>query len=324
MASLSEMRAAMTSNNARQKGVTSKTRGDAAMFPFWDAPEGSSTTLRFLPDADPAQTLPWVERRMLSIPFCGIINSEYPTTKTVKVTIPSLTMFRMKCPINEAIKPWWKDEGKRDLAKVYYFKKSYLTQALVVNSPFTEEQPPENPIRRVVVNAQIFSVLENSLMDPEMEDNPFDLDLGRDFIIRKTRQGEYANYSTSNWSLKQRSLSPAERDAITKWGLFKLADFVGAAPSEDAIALYEPLMQDSLAGLPFDAERFGAHFRAFGNDQGSAASSSPAPVQAKAAEAKPVEIKADETAETKTAEPRTSDEILANIRRRTLAKGAVA
>ena len=79
---------------------------------------------------------------------------------------------------------------------------------------------PENPIRRFVIGPQIFKLLKSALMDPDMENLPTDYDAGTDFRLVKTQKGQYADYSTSNWARKERSLNESERQAIETNGLF--------------------------------------------------------------------------------------------------------
>ena len=68
MASLAEIRARLQEQENKQGGAT---RGgmDNAIYPFWNIPENSTATLRFLPDADESNTFFWRERQMIKIPL---------------------------------------------------------------------------------------------------------------------------------------------------------------------------------------------------------------------------------------------------------------
>jgi len=46
--------------------------GDNAVYPFWNNPEGSSATLRFLPDGDETNDFFWLERLIIKLPFPGV------------------------------------------------------------------------------------------------------------------------------------------------------------------------------------------------------------------------------------------------------------
>jgi hypothetical protein len=52
MASLAEIRAKLLAQDTKTDRKTSQGGGDNTLFPHWNIPEGSSATIRFLPDAD--------------------------------------------------------------------------------------------------------------------------------------------------------------------------------------------------------------------------------------------------------------------------------
>lgn len=242
------------SGTARQS-----TGGDNASFPFWNIPENTSATIRFLPDGDANNDFFWVERQIIRLPFQGVAGQH---DKPVTVQVPCVDMFGDSCPITNAIRPWWKDESKKEMARIYYKKKSYLFQGFVVASPFEEQSVPENPIRRFVINPSIYEIIKNSLMNPEFDDLPTDYVGGRDFKLTKTKKGEYANYGTSQWSFKTRSLTETELQSIETHKLFNLKTFLGNRPDADGIAMIKAMFEDSLAGLPFDTAAYGEHYRA--------------------------------------------------------------
>ena len=67
MASLAEIRAKLQASNQQNTGGSAG--GDNAIFPHWNQAEGTTTTVRFLPDADPNNTFFWIERAMIKLPF---------------------------------------------------------------------------------------------------------------------------------------------------------------------------------------------------------------------------------------------------------------
>jgi len=269
MATLAEIQAKLLEQSQKNtENKSSGSSGDNASYPFWNVPENSSASIRFLPDADPDNTFFWVERQIIKLPFQGVVGRD---DNQVEVQVPCVDMFGDACPITAHIRPWWKDDSKKDLARTYYKKKSYLFQGFVVNSPFSEENVPENPIRRFVINPSIFEIIKNSLMNPEMEDLPIDYVGGRDFKLTKTKKGEYANYGTSQWSFKTRALSADELEAIESFGLFNLKEFLGPRPDRDGIDLIKAMFEDSLAGRPFDNASYGHLYRPFGMRGGASA-----------------------------------------------------
>lgn len=274
MASLAEIQAKLMAQAAKTDNkATGAYTGDNASFPFWNIPENTSASIRFLPDADPDNTFFWVERQIIKLPFQGVLGRD---DRPVEVQVPCVDMFGDACPITAHIRPWWKDESKKDLARTYYKKKSFLFQGFVVASPFEEPSVPENPIRRFVINPSIYEIIKNSLMNPEMEDMPTDYVGGRDFKLAKIKKGDYANYGTSSWSMRTRALSAEELAAIDQFGLYDLKSFLGTRPDRDGIEMIKAMFEDSLAGRPFDTASYGAVYRANGQRDGGA---SPAPAQ---------------------------------------------
>lgn len=283
MPTLAEIRAKLEAAKAKTANTDSPRRSndDLAQFPFWNAPIGSTSTIRFLPDGDTSNTFFWRQRDIVNLPFEGVTGGDYPTNASVTVKIVSPSTFDMKCPISDAIKHLWKEDKEQALR--YYRKRSYLTQAFVVSSAFTEEKLPENPIRRIVLNKSLHEQVQQILMDPEIEDLITDFDGGRDYRITKTQKGEYANYSTSSFSMKARSLSDAERGAIQQHGLFNLGEFLGKAPTDEDLRAIEGMVKDSLNGDPFDAAKYPT-FRAFNANGQAPAQAGSAPVTTNAAE----------------------------------------
>jgi hypothetical protein len=253
--------------NNREEGGQRSSGGDNASYPFWNIPVGQTAHLRFLPDADPDNVFFWAQREVIKLPFQGVAGGQYPTDKLVTVTVPCVDMFDgMTCPITAAIRPWWKgDEDAVALARKYYKKKSYIFQGFVVASPFEEQTVPENPIRRFVLNPSLYDIVKESLMSPEMEYAPIDFVEGRDFKVSKTQKGEYANYQTSSWSFRTRSLGEVELAAIEKYGLYDLKEYKGPRPDAAGLEIIKAMFQDSLDGKPFDMASFGEHYRPYGS-----------------------------------------------------------
>lgn len=275
MATLDEIRAKLHAQQSKQENKGSG-GGDRAMYPFWNTPEGQSSTIRFLPDADPSNTFFWVERLVIKLPFQGV-KGEHDRETIVQV--PCMEMYGETCPVLAETRPWWKDPELQTLARKYWKKKSYIFQGFVVNSAFEEKDLPENPIRRFAINTSIFDIIKSSLMNPEMEDLPTDFTSGRDFKLTKTQKGQFANYSTSNWSFKTRSLNDAELAAIDQHQLFNLRDYLPKKPDADALNAIKEMFQASVNEEPYDGDRWSNFFRPFGTQASSnapARSSAPA------------------------------------------------
>ena len=285
MATLQEIRAKLAEQEKKTSG--GGTVSDNAIFPFWNIPEGTTSTLRFLPDQDENNTFFWVERAMIKLPFPGIKGQA--DTKPTLVQVPCMEMFNEPCPVLAEVRTWFKDPALEDMGRKYWKKRSYIFQGFVVNSTLDEDTTPENPVRRFVINPSIFNIIRSALMNPDMEDLPTDLESGRDFKLTKTQKGGYADYSTSTWSFKARSLSESERGAIDQYGLHNLSDFMPKKPSAEERNIIQEMFIASVDGELYDPDRFGQYYKPAGLNVGGSNNKAPATTTATATtEAKPV------------------------------------
>lgn len=278
MASLAEIRAKLLEQETKSSTRGTSSGGDNAIFPHWQIPEGSSATLRFLPDADESNTFFWKERQMVRLEFPGV--KGHDEHKPVTVQVPCVEMWGDSCPIHAEIRPWFKDPAMEDMGRKYWKKRSYIFQGFVTQSDLQEDTTPDNPIRRFVISPQIFKIISQALMDPDFPEIPTDYEAGTDFRIMKSTKGQYADYSTSNWARRERSLNQEERDAINTNGLFNLNDFLPKKPGADELNAIFEMFEASVDGQLYDPERFADFYRPYGLDapaRGSAPTPAPAP-----------------------------------------------
>lgn len=263
MASLAEIRARIAAQENKSNAGSTQ-QSDNSIYPHWNMDEGTTATLRLLPDADSKNPFFWVERQIIKLPFNGVKGD--PNMKQVVVQVPCIEMYGAEntCPILAEVRPWYKDETLKELANKYWKKRSYLFQGFVRQNPIGDDKQPANPIRRFVISPQIFTIIKSSLMDPEMEELPTDYMRGLDFNVKKTSKGGYADYSTSNWARKESALTEAEATAIESHGLFNLADFLPKKPTEAELRIIKEMFDASVDGQPYDNERWGNYYRPYG------------------------------------------------------------
>jgi hypothetical protein len=292
MASLAEIRARIAAQENKSNNAGSTQQSDNSVYPHWNMDEGTTASLRILPDGNQSNTFFWVEKQIIKLPFNGV--KGHPEMKQVIVQIPCVEMYNdgSVCPILAEVRPWYKDETLKEMANKYWKKRSYLFQGFVRQNPIGEDKQPANPIRRFVISPQIFTVIKSSLMDPEMEELPTDYMRGLDFNIKKTSKGGYADYSTSTWARKESALTEAEAAAIESFGLHNLSDFLPKKPGEAELRVMKEMFEASVDGQPFDNERWGAYYRPYGLEAPAGATaekqSAPATVVASAPATAPV------------------------------------
>lgn len=296
--SLADIRAKLQAQESRQGG--NSTGGDNAIYAHWNIAEGSTAKVRFLPDGNSKNSFFWVERLMIRLPFAGIKGQA--DSKPVIVQVPCVEMYGEACPVLAEVRTWFKDKSLEEMGRKYWKKKSYLFQGFVHENPMNDDKTPENPIRRFVISPQIFNIIKNALMDPEMESLPTDFTSGLDFTVKKTSKGGYADYSTSSWSRKETALTSAESAAIDQFGLFNLADFLPKQPSAAELKVIKEMFEASVDGQAYDGDRFGAYYKPSGFQDSKAdnnSRSAPAAEAVVAAKSSPVDddlpFEADET-----------------------------
>ena len=258
--SLAEIRAKLASQENRGSGNTMG--GDNGIYAHWNIAEGTTARVRFLPDANTNNTFFWAERLMIKLPFAGIKGQV--DSKNTFVQVPCVEMYGAACPILAEVRGWFKDPSLEDMGRKYWKKKSYLFQGFVRDNPMAEDKTPENPIRRFIISPQIFNLVKNALMDPELENLPTDYEGGLDFNIKKTSKGGYADYSTSTWARKESSLTADEARAIEQYGLYNLSDFLPKQPSDAELKIIKEMFEASVNGEAYDPDRWGAYYKPAG------------------------------------------------------------
>jgi len=256
MASLADIRARLKAQEDK-KNTNFNAEGNS-VFPHWNIEEGATAILRFLEDADPDNPYFWKERLMFRLPFNGIKGD--PNNKTVVVQVPCMEMYGEQCPVLNEVRTWFKDPSLEEMGRKYWKKRSYLFQGFVRQNPINEEGLPESPIRRFVISPQIFTLVKNSLLDPEIEHLPTDVEHGLDFRITKGSKGGYADYNNSSWARKETPLTDEELEAIDKYGLHTLGDFLPAKPTPEQLKVIVEMFEASVEGEQYDPDRWGAYY----------------------------------------------------------------
>ena len=261
MASLAEIRAKLKEQEANTGGNRGP-QGPNPIYPFWNIKEGESATMRFLPDSDQDNTFFWKERLMIKLPFSGVKGDT--SSRPVQVQVPCMEMYGDSCGILQEVRGWFKDPSLEDMGRKYWKKRSYIFQGFVTDNPLADDEAPENPIRRFIIGPQIFQIIKQALMDPDMEELPTDYTAGVDFRLNKTSKGGYADYGTSNWARRERPLSDAEMNAVNTHGLFNLNDFLPKKPGEIEVKIMQEMFEASVDSEAYDPDRWSNYFRPSG------------------------------------------------------------
>ena len=263
MATLEEIRAKLKEIEEKKAG-NRQSFGQSLVYPFWNIDENTSVSLRFLQDADEDNVFFWKERQLINLKFPGVKGGDEHKEITIKV--PCVEMWGDTCPVHTELRPWFKDSEMEDLARQYWKKRTFLFQGFVNDNPITADadDAPENPIRRFNLGPQIFNIVKDAIMDPDLENSPVDYINGVDFRITRTKKGTYNDYSTSKWSRKETGLSVEQLESIEKYGLFDLNDWMPKRPTAEGLNAIFEMFEASVAGEMYDPEQWAAYYRPWG------------------------------------------------------------
>jgi len=111
-----------------------------------------------------------------------------------------------------------------------------------------------------------------------MEHLPTDYVNGTDFRLTKSTKGDgHADYTTSSWARRERSLDETELAAIDQHGLHDLKDFMPARPTAEHYEVISQMFEASVDGELYDPERWGNFYKPYGIEV--PATAAPAPGQ---------------------------------------------
>ena len=211
-------------------------------YAFYNIDEDAKAVIRFLPDLNEENPLGFmVEKLTHSLKING-------KNKTVQC----LKQFGKECPICKKSAELYKEEGKDTVVgKQIYRRKQYLAQALVVQDPLKYTDDQEKAVGTVKLVNLGFSIIQKinaAFDDDDLDEVPWDYDAGTDFVIKKTKKGDYANYDLSKFANKPRSLTEEEREAVTA-GLIDLSTLVPKEPTEEDLI---KLLDAHINGTPIE------------------------------------------------------------------------
>lgn len=209
-------------------------------YPFWNIPEGSQAVIRFLPDANDDNPMGFmVEKLMHTL----TINGE-------NKSVPCMKMYGEDCPICKVSSAYYKEEDKVN-GKKYWRKKQHIAQVLVVEDPLPPNEDTgethEGKVRFVALGFQLFNIIKDAFESGELDEVPFAFEGGTNFIIKKTKQGEYPSYSLSKFARKSTDLTDDEIALVKD----QLVDLSTLLPQAQAIEKVEAMLEAALTGAEF-------------------------------------------------------------------------
>lgn len=232
---------------------------------------GQSVTLRFLPASsevleNEVQPDFWIPKKVIRLRF---ENPDQPDSEVV-LPIPAMQMYTNCKTENDLVLRQAKalfdegdrllKQGKEEESKQVRAKASYhwhrgesIAQCFVIRSPFLEQDAPENIVRLVEMNKQIMNVINSTLKSEDEEVKlaywPCHGRKGTNFVIKKTKSGEWPKYDAGSCFSRTTSAWTTEQlEALEKHGLFNLRDFLPAQPTDAEYELLADIVRLSIEG----------------------------------------------------------------------------
>jgi hypothetical protein len=151
-----------------------------------------------------------------------------------------LSQFGKSCPACKTAQKFY-DEDDEKHGSMFYKKKSWVGQGLIIEANF-EYENPENSHKKISTGWQIHEAIKTGIMI-DVENHPCDLENGYDFRILKSRgAGKNANYSSSKFSPKSSPVNPGILKDI------KLYDLRELLPKEPSLENMEAMLTSALTG----------------------------------------------------------------------------
>ena len=211
-------------------------------YPFWNMKEGEQAIVRFLPDKDQDNPLGFmVEKLMHTLEING-----------KRVNVPCGKMYGEECPICKVSAAYYKDDDK-DNGKKYWRKKQHVVQALIIEDPLAPDaetgEKHEGKVRFMTLSYQLFNIIKAAFESGELDEIPYAYEGGCNFVIKKTKQGEYATYAVgSNFARKATDLTDDEI-AVAEDGMVELGTLLPANPGIEKL---ESMLEASMNGTHYD------------------------------------------------------------------------
>lgn len=205
-------------------------------FPFWNMKNDEQAVIRFLPDANDENPLGFlVEKVMHNLE----INGE-------RKSVPCLSMYGEDCPICAVSQQYYKADDKEN-GKKYWKKKQHIAQALVVEDPLPADEDTgethEGKVRYIALGYQLFNIIKAAFEDGELDEIPYAYEGGTNFIVKKTKQGDYSTYTIG--SKFARKSSDLDDDTIANLQLADLSTLLPKHPGRDKV---EAMLEAALTG----------------------------------------------------------------------------
>lgn len=221
--------------------ATSTTNGKSNYYPFFKMPDDSSARIRFLPDLNADNPMSFMVEK---VTHQLKINNE-------NKTVACLSTYGEDCPICKVSKEYY-DAGDKVNGKLYWKKKNYLAQALVIEDPIIEKghESAEGKVKVFSIGYSIFKIIKDSFESGELDVAPFAYEGGTDFVIKKVKQGDFASYTLSKFARKSTDLTEDQIEFVDT----QIVDLATLLPKKPELATVEGILMAALTGKAYNGD----------------------------------------------------------------------
>jgi len=204
---------------------------------------GEQAIIRFLPDGDETNPLGFMVEKL----------NHNLTINGENKKIPCLKMYGDDdCPICKVSAAYYKADDKIN-GKKYWRKKQHLLQALIIEDPLPADaetgENAEGEVKIIALGFQLFNIIKEAFESGELDEIPYAYENGCNFIIKKTKQGDYDTYAVgSKFARKSSSLDEDEVAALEEH-LVELSTLLPAHPTYEKV---EAMLEADLTGDSYD------------------------------------------------------------------------
>lgn len=221
-----------------------KQKNDFNIYAFWQMEVGQHARVRLIEDKNQDNPLIFHLEKFNHKLSIGSKNRN----------IPCLAQYGEKCPICELSRAYYKQEGNDSKnGKYYYRKKSAIVRLLVLEDPLPPDKETGETYKGKVVTTYLGHQLLNKMMaqmtdkiEP-MDNDPWDLDAGNDFIIEKSNDGKWDVYD-----LKSRFVSKISPIAEEYRSQIELVDLETLRAPNPGLEKVEKLLSAHQTGEDLD------------------------------------------------------------------------
>lgn len=217
-----------------------KTKGGGGQnnyYPFYKIPEDSQAAIRFLADKNADNPLAFLVEKVYHE---LTINGE-------KKTVPCLHSYGEACPICAVSKEYY-DAGDKVNGKKFYRKKSYVAQALVIEDPMTEGESAAGQVKLISIGYSLFNIIRDAFESNELDEAPYSYQGGTNFLIKRTKKGDYSNYDLSKFARRSTDLTDEQVEYVES----QLIDLATLLPKKPELEKVETLLESALTGKRFN------------------------------------------------------------------------